>query len=99
MIRQIIDIFFSLGLFINAALFIPQAIKLYRVKNSQGLSLVTFGGFNLIQLSILLHGYMTKDYLLVIGYALSLITCGAVTLLILLYRIKNVFNQRDGTRS
>lgn len=88
LIETVIEIVFGLGLFINAALFIPQIIRLYRTKDAGGLSLITFAGFNLIQLFTLLHGYLHKDYLLVFGYLLSLITCGMVTIMIIFYRKK-----------
>ena len=45
-----IESLFGMGLFVNAALFIPQAIKLFREKDSKELSLITFLGFNAIQL-------------------------------------------------
>lgn len=85
-ITWFIEILFSLGLFINALLFIPQAIKLYQTKNSKELSLLTFGGFVIIQFFTLLHGYLHKDYLLMLGYFLSILTCGLVLVLIIKYR-------------
>jgi len=88
MMELIIETFFSLGLFINAALFIPQIIALWKAKDSKELSLVTFGGFNLIQFFTILHGYVRQDYLLTIGFLLSFITCGIVTVLIVIYRYK-----------
>lgn len=87
-VKSFIEIVFSLGLFINAALFIPQIIRLYKSKNAEGFSLLTFGGFNAIQIFIILHGYLHRDYLLIGGYILSLITCGTVTYMIFLYRKK-----------
>lgn len=87
-LETVIEIIFGLGLFINAALFIPQIIKLYKTKNAQGLSLLTFAGFNLIQLFTVLHGYLHRDYLLMLGYVLSLIACGTVTAMIIYYRNK-----------
>ena len=81
----LIEAIFSLGLFINALLFIPQVINLYRIKNSQELSLTTFLGFNFVQLFTLLHGYLHHDYLLMIGMVFSLLTCGTVTVMIMLY--------------
>ena len=84
----LINIFFILGLFFNAALFIPQAIKIFHVKNASGVSLITFAGFNIMQFFTVLHGYLSKDYLLMIGFLLSFITCGIVTGLILFYRGK-----------
>jgi len=82
----IIEIIFSLGLFINAMLFIPQIIKLYQTKNAGGFSLITFAGFNLIQLFTALHGILHHDILLAVGNLLSLATCGLVTGLIIFYK-------------
>jgi MtN3 and saliva related transmembrane protein len=71
---------------VNALLFIPQITTLLKHKTSKGISLITFAGFNIIQLFILLHGLIEKDYMLALGYLLSLITCGSVTVLIIFYR-------------
>lgn len=86
--ESIIQYGFLISLLVNAALFIPQIITLLKTKSSQGLSLVTFGGFCIIQLFTLLHGIYAKDYLLAGGYFLSIVTCGTVTLLICYYRYK-----------
>ncbi len=88
MVEFIIETIFSLGLFINAGLFIPQIIKLYKTKNSKGFSLLTFGGFNIIQLFTVLHGFLHEDLLLIIGTTLSLVTCGCVSVMVVLYREK-----------
>lgn len=85
-LRDITEFLFSMGLFLNAALFVPQAIQLYRTKETDGVSLLTFGGFCVLQILAVLHGYLHKDYILMIGYFLSILTCGTVTLLILLYK-------------
>ncbi len=77
---------FSISLLANAALFIPQIITLIKKKSALGVSLVTFVGFNIIQLFTLLHGLLEKDYLLAGGYFLSLITCGWVSCLIVYYK-------------
>ena len=82
----IIESIFGAGLFINAALFVPQAMKLFRQKDSRELSLTTFLGFNVIQLFTALHGILFKDYLLTAGSILSFFTCGTVTILISYYR-------------
>ncbi len=89
LLTTFIETVFGLGLFINAALFIPQIIQLYKTKNPQGLSLVTFAGFNLIQLFTILHGVLSKDYLLIIGFTASLISCGTVTLLLIKYKLQS----------
>lgn len=80
--KGVVDLVFSLGLFFNAGLFIPQAIKIYKNKNVSGLSLITFFGFNIMQLFTALHGYLVHDYMLMIGFLLSFFTCGCVTILI-----------------
>ncbi|MGA2655127.1 MAG: PQ-loop domain-containing transporter [Gammaproteobacteria bacterium] len=85
----IIETIFSLGLFINAALFIPQIMRLHQKKDSKELSLLTFGGFNFIQLFTILHGYLHQDYLLMGGFIASFITCGIVTGMIVYYRLVN----------
>lgn len=86
MIENLIEFIFGLGLFINAALFIPQAMKLFRTKSANGLSITTFAGFNAVQLFTILHGFLHQDYLLMLGMSLSLVSCGLVTVLIFLYR-------------
>lgn len=81
---------FSISLLANAALFIPQIITLLKKQSALGVSLITFVGFNIIQLFTMLHGLLEKDYLLAGGYFLSLITCGWVSCLIIYYKyIKN----------
>lgn len=89
-IFEIIQIMFGISVFLNALLFVPQGINLFKSKNSNNLSLLTFLGFNFIQLFTILHGYITKDYTLMLGFALSFVTCGFVTILILYYRKKYV---------
>lgn len=85
----IIELSFVLGLFINAALFIPQAINIMVNKDSKEVSFITFFGFWLIQLSTVLHGFLRSDYILALGTFLSMLTCGFVIGLIVYYRIKN----------
>ncbi len=84
--KWFIDIVFASGLFINAMLFIPQAIRIYKEKTAASLSLTTFMGFCLTQLAAILYGYIHHDYILMFGFSLALITCGAVTSLIIYFR-------------
>lgn len=84
----IINAVFSAALFINAALFIPQAVQLYRLKVSDEVSFTTFFGFLLIQLAYIGYGQEHHDTLLVLGTWLSVITNGLVAYLIAYYRIK-----------
>jgi MtN3 and saliva related transmembrane protein len=86
MFTTCIEVLFSISLIVNAAFFVPQIIKLYKTKNTSGISLLMFLGFNLIQFISILYGYIKKDYILMWGFALSLLTCGSVSILILIYR-------------
>lgn len=83
---DLVNIIFSLGLFFNAVLFIPQAMRILRTKSAEGVSLFTFIGFNIMQVFTVLHGYLEGDYVLMTGFLLSFITCGMVTALALKYR-------------
>lgn len=85
-ITEFIDTFFAIGLFINAALFIPQGVRLYRLKQSKDVSLITFSGFCFMQLTSVLYGYIHKDYILMYGFLLSFLLCVSVLLLIIKYR-------------
>ena len=80
------DILFMLGALLNASLFVPQIVLLYKTRKTIGLSLPMFLGFNMIQFVTALHGYMVKDYILMWGYMLSFFTCGLVVVLIIIYR-------------
>lgn len=86
--RWIIDAGFAISLIVNALLFIPQIIILWRKKSAENVSLITFLGFNVIQFFTFVHGLMLKDYILAIGFLLSIITCATVTSLIIYYRLK-----------
>jgi MtN3 and saliva related transmembrane protein len=87
MFTQIIDTIFGAGLFVNALLFIPQAIRIMKAKQARDLSITTFIGFSLLQLIATSYGWVHHDYILMIGYFLSLVTCGFVTCLVIYYKI------------
>jgi MtN3 and saliva related transmembrane protein len=84
--KQIVAVIFGFALMGNAALFVPQALAVWRKKSGEGVSLITFAGFNLLQATAIVHGYYQHDMSLIVGMIASLITCGAVTLLTLYYR-------------
>jgi MtN3 and saliva related transmembrane protein len=90
-IDKMIEYSFVISLFINAALFIPQIMRLMASKDSKEVSFITFFGFWLIQLATVLHGFIRKDYLLAWGTLASMMTCGVVVFLILLYRNNNMY--------
>lgn len=53
------DLLYGAALFANAALFIPQIIKIFKQGHADGVSLITFGGFNVIQALGLINGVYT----------------------------------------
>lgn len=85
-ITYFIDIVFGVGLFINALLFIPQIINLLREKHANDISLITFAGFNLVNVFAVLHGITIHDKWLIVCYSFSVLTNTTVTLLIIWYR-------------
>lgn len=85
-LEYVIETIFGLGLFFKAMVFLPQLIKLYRSKSAQNISLLTFLGFNIMQIVTILYGYTNKDYILMTGFLLSFLICGSITTLIILYK-------------
>jgi MtN3 and saliva related transmembrane protein len=84
--KDIVAWVFGLGMAFNALLFVPQAMSIWRTGRTEGVSLVTFGGFNTLQALGVLHGILQRDWSLATGMTVSLVTCGSVTLLTLVYR-------------
>ena len=95
-LNDFVNYIFGLGLFFNAVLFIPQAIKIFVTRDIKGNSLFTFLGFNIMQFFTAWHGYIVKDYLLMLGFCLSFISCGAVTLQLLIYGKKPSYTTGGG---
>ena len=67
-------------------LFVPQAIAVWKKKSDEGISLLTFAGFNILQAIGVVHGVYESDHSLVVGLGASFLTCGTVTALTLYYR-------------
>jgi MtN3 and saliva related transmembrane protein len=88
--KEIVAVIFGLGLLGNALLFVPQVIALWRKKSDEGISLVTFGGFSILQVIGIFHGIYQRDPSLILGMAASLLTCGSVTGLTLFYRVRRL---------
>ena len=88
--KQIVASVFGLGLGGNALLFVPQIIAVWRKKTDEGISLVTFGGFSVLQTIGIVHGYFQHDFSLILGMAASLLTCGTVTALTVFYRVRRL---------
>jgi MtN3 and saliva related transmembrane protein len=88
--RQIVAVIFGIGLFGNALLFVPQAIAVWRKKSDEGVSLLTFGGFCVLQILGVIHGLYEHDNSLILGLGASFLTCGTVTALTIIYRIRRM---------
>jgi MtN3 and saliva related transmembrane protein len=84
--RDIVAWAFGFGMGLNALLFVPQVLSIWRTRRTEGVSLLTFGGFNALQALGVLHGILQRDWSLALGMAVSLLTCGSVTLLTMIYR-------------
>jgi len=96
--REIVAFVFGLALLGNAALFVPQAIAVWRKKSDEGVSLITFGGFCILQVIGVVHGVYERDNSLIVGLSASFLTCGAVTLFTIVYRIRRL-RDRHGHQS
>jgi len=93
--KQIVAVIFGLGLLCNALLFVPQVIAVWRKKTEEGISLITFGGFSILQAIGIIHGAYQHDLSLVLGMAASLLSCGTVTMLTIFYRIRRKRAEAD----
>ncbi len=87
-IQSAVNWLFGISLGVNAMLFLPQIVRLLKKKNSDDVSLTTFFGFCVMQAIAILYGYFKPDMTLMIGYGVSLLTCGFSTILICFYRLK-----------
>ena len=88
--RDIVAFVFGLGLIGNALLFVPQVLAVWRKKTDEGISLLTFGGFSILQVIGIIHGLYERDMSLILGMSASLLTCGAVTALTVFYRFRRI---------
>ncbi|MBS1806485.1 MAG: hypothetical protein JST28_24335 [Acidobacteria bacterium] len=86
--KEIVAVIFGLGLLGNALLFVPQVIAVWRKKSDEGISLITFGGFSVLQIIGIIHGLYQRDPSLIFGMAASFLTCGSVTGLTIFYRMR-----------
>jgi MtN3 and saliva related transmembrane protein len=85
-LKDAVAVAFGIGLMVNASLFVPQAVRILRTKSARDVSLVTFGGFNVLQLIGIVHGWLQGDLSLLLGMIASFLACGTVTVGALIYR-------------
>jgi MtN3 and saliva related transmembrane protein len=90
-VKNIVAVVFGFGMLLNACLFVPQAWRLWKTKRAEGVSVLSFAGFNALQLIGVVHGYLQQDTALMMGMFASLLTCGSVTVLAARYREKKIF--------
>jgi MtN3 and saliva related transmembrane protein len=83
--KEIVAVIFGLGLLVNAGLFAAQSLKIWQTKNAEGVSVITFAGFCGLQITGILHGWFQGDMYLLGGMVASLICCGSVVVLALMY--------------
>ena len=88
--KDFVALIFGLGLCCNALLFVPQILAVWRKKTDEGISLLTFGGFSVLQIIGIVHGLYQHDLSLTLGMAASLLTCGTVTTLTIYYRMRRL---------
>jgi MtN3 and saliva related transmembrane protein len=88
--KDLFDWLFGLGLGCNALLFVPQVLAVWRKKSDEGISLITFGGFSILQAIGIVHGVNHQDWSLILGMTASLLTCGSVTALTIFYRVRRL---------
>ena len=88
--KDLVALLFGLGLGGNALLFVPQIIAVWRKKSDEGISLLTFGGFSVLQIIGIVHGVYQHDLSLTLGMAASLLTCGTVTMLTVFFRMRRL---------
>ena len=88
--KEIVAVVFGLGLVCNALLFVPQVLAVWRKKTDEGISLITFGGFSVLQMIGIVHGAYQHDLSLILGMSASLLSCGTVTALTIYYRLQRM---------
>ena len=88
-IKEISEFILGISLFLNACLFVPQTWRLYKTKDAEGISLLTFGGFIFIDIAAMVNGILFVNWAMIVGYALSTITCTSVVIAAMYYRAKH----------
>ena len=96
--KTLVHFIFAGSLFFNSLIFIPQAVRIFKLKSSKSLSFYTFVGFNIMQFFAIAHGYYQSDFILMFGFMLSFITCGVVTTLIFKYQKTEGKNENRRSR-
>lgn len=91
----VMDHLFSFVLLINSAIFLFQFSKIINRKSADDVSILTFAGFAAIQLITLIHGYLHRDYILLYGTSLSLISCVLVICAVMYFRLTKSIKKQN----
>ncbi|MBI2029232.1 PQ-loop repeat-containing protein [Candidatus Gottesmanbacteria bacterium] len=77
------------GILVKLIGFPDQFLKNYRRRSTEGLSTIFFFLAFLSYILWTLHGYLEKDWVLIIGQGAGVITTGAIVYQIIIYKNKN----------
>jgi uncharacterized protein with PQ loop repeat len=61
-VMAIVEFLFGIGILINTAVYIPQAIRLIRAKHAREISLLTFSAFNIFLMIQLIYAYINHGW-------------------------------------
>ncbi len=92
---HMISYLFSMALGANACLFILQFVRIVRKKNADGVSLIAFMGFCVIQLVTMTHGFLHNDAILAYGTLVSLSSCTLVVVSIIYFQFIHKHPSQD----
>jgi uncharacterized protein with PQ loop repeat len=91
-IMVIVDVLFSFGLVISAILMIPQIVKIHHEKNTEDFSLISYFGFEVFQVGVILHAIFVRDYALLFGISLCCVN-NTITIVQIIYYKKHKNSQ------
>ena len=84
--NNFVEFSFILIFFINALVFIPQALQILKQRSATTISIATFSGLLLIQFSLTLYGAFIGNLILALGCILSVLAVGAILGLAIYYK-------------
>ena len=82
----IISTNFGIGSFLNVIFLFSQLWRIFKVKNSQGVSMITYAGFAYINLATVLYAWKLNASIMYYAYLASLIVNVGIIIAITIYR-------------
>ncbi|MDF1654309.1 MAG: PQ-loop repeat-containing protein [Coxiellaceae bacterium] len=95
-LQWLIDMIISAVLFINAALYLPQIYRIYRVREANAVSIWMLVGSVLLGICGVLYGHFHHQHLMLLGYALIFVTSLIVLVMTCYYRTKASLSLKKG---